>query len=252
MWENLPELLKPYLNAVVIGIIGILLAVIVSQLTTRLLLRPIGKGWSRFIGNLVALAVIVWTIKLILDSAGAAGLVIVLVTTVTGAFALGSERFAGDLIAGISLFLSKSYKVGDSVQLAETDGEVVDISLMTTILQNQNGDRFFIRNADVTDNLIVNYADQPTALISVKLALPSSQDINAAVQAIEKAIQGFSPEITENTHQPCVVIESSAMGYTTLEVQAHVTSGPDDSYRAEKTRLFLLASNAVKKAGIQL
>ncbi len=249
MWENLPELIKPYMNAVVIGIIGILLAVIASQLTNRLLVRPIGKGWSRFIGNLLALAIIIWTIKLILDSAGAAGLVIVLVTTVTGAFALGSERFAGDLIAGISLFLSKSYKVGDSVQLAGTEGEVVDISLMTTILQNSNGDRFFIRNADVTDNLIVNYADQPTALISVKLALPSTQDINTAVEAVEKAIQGFSPEITETDRQPRVVIENSTMGYATFEVQAYITSRPD--YGAEKTRLFLLASNAIKNAGLK-
>jgi small conductance mechanosensitive channel len=249
VWENLPELIKPYMYAFLIGIAGILLALIVSQLITRLLLRPIGKGWSRFVGNLAALAIIIWTIKLILDSAGAAGLVIVLVTTVTGAFALGSERFAGDLIAGVSLFLSKSYKVGDMVQLAGTDGEVVDISLMTTILQNIEGDRFFIRNADVTDNLIINYSDQPVTLISVKLDLPSTLDIDAAVQAVEKAIQGFSSETTEASHQPCVVLESSAMGYITLEVQAHIPFLPDD--RSEKTRLFLLVSNALKDAGLQ-
>jgi small-conductance mechanosensitive channel len=250
MWDNLSELIKPYLNAVLTGIVGMFLAIVASQVTTRLLVRAIGKGWSRFVGNLIGLAIGVWTVKLILDSTGAEGLIIVLVTTVTGAFALGSDRFASDLIAGIGLFLSKSYKVGDSVQLAGIDGEVTDISLMTTILQNSSGDRLFIRNADVTDSLIVNYADQPTTLISVTLAVPSTQDINATVQAVEKAIQGFSPELTESTYQPCVVIESSAMGYTTLEVQAYVTSDLDD--RMEKTRLFLLASNAVKNVGLKM
>lgn len=259
MWESIPTLLRPYLNAVLIGIGGILVAFIASQVTTRLLSRPIGKGWSRFVGNLVALAVGIWTIKLILDSAGAVGVIIVLVTAITGAFALGSEKFAGDLVSGISLFASKSYEVGDTVQLAGQEGNVIDISLMMTTLQNVQGDRIYIRNSDVTATTIVNYFSvvndlgQSSSRISVNIALPVTQDLDKAVSAIEKAIKSFAPDFKNSIYQPSVVIETSTpeyAGYITLEVCAYVTERKD--YSSEKTRLFLLAENAVKNAGLSL
>src|SRR5512141_531371 len=104
MWEKFAEVVKPYLNSILIGFGGFLLAFILSQAVSRLLVKPMGKGWSRFLGSLVGLAVVIWTLKLILESAGAAGFVVVIVTAITGAFALGSERTASDLVAGVSLF----------------------------------------------------------------------------------------------------------------------------------------------------
>jgi small-conductance mechanosensitive channel len=256
MWENIPTLIRPYLNAVLIGIGGILVAFIASQVTSRLLSRPMGKGWSRFVSNLVALVIGIWTVKLILDSAGAAGLIIVLVTAITGAFALGSERFAGDLVSGISLFSIKSYEVGDTVQLAGQEGNVIDISLMTTTLQNVQGDRIYIRNSDVTATTITNYFSivndlgQSSSPISVKLALPVTQDLTTAISAIEKAIKDFAPNFKNSVYQPSVVAETAAGGYIILEVCAYVTERKD--YGSEKTRLFLLAVNALKNAGLSL
>lgn len=256
MWENLSTVLRPYLNAILIGIAGILIAIILSQVTTRVLSRPIGKGWSRFIGNLVALAVGVWTVKLILDQAGAAGLIVVLITALTGAFALGSERFAADLVSGVSLFAVKPYQVGDIVQLAGQSGSVSDISLMLTTLQNVQGDRIYIRNSDVTATTIVNYFSIVNDLgessnpISVKIEVPVSQDLKAAVAAVEKAIKDFAPHFKKSTYQPSVVVETAAAGYFILEVCAYVTECKD--YTPEKTRLFMLAVNALEEAGIEL
>jgi small-conductance mechanosensitive channel len=258
MWESIPTLVKPYLNAVLIGIGGILAAFIASQVTSRLLSRPMGKGWSRFVSSLVALVIGIWTVKLILDSAGAVGLILVLVTAITGAFALGSERFAGDLVSGISLFSIKSYEVGDTVQLAGQEGNVTDISLMVTTLQNVQGDRIYIRNSDVTSTTIINYFSvvndkgQSSAGISVKLALPVTQDLNVAVSAIENAIKDFAPDFknSDSIYQPSVVVETTTPGHFTLEVCAYVTERKD--YGSEKTRLFLLAANAVKDAGLSL
>src|ERR1051325_2954325 len=150
MWEGFGTTLRPYLNAILIGFGGFLLAFILSQIIERVLARPMGKGWSRFVANLVALAVGIWTIKLILDSTGSVGLVVVLVTAITGAFAIGSERFASDLVSGVSLFIARSYAVGDFVSIAGYEGKVIGISLMMTTLESVYGDRVFIRNTDAT------------------------------------------------------------------------------------------------------
>ena len=121
---------------------------------------------------------------------------------------------------------------------------------MMTVLENEQGDRFFIRNSDATGGLIVTYKAQTSSPISVKLALPIMQDVGLAVSAIDKAIQGFSMPELENAPQPVVVVETAADGYAILEVCATISTQLDEG--AEKTRLFLLACNALKSAGLKL
>jgi small-conductance mechanosensitive channel len=250
VWENVLNSLRPYLNALLIGIGGFVLAFILSQITRRLLARPMGEGWSKFLASLVALVVAIWTIKLILDSTGGAGLFVVLVTVLTGAFAIGSERFASDLIAGINLFIARSYAVGDFVSLAGYEGKVVAISLMTTTLESIFGDWIYIRNSEAMSGTIVNYSIQPSHLISIKFPLPIGQDLNIALPALERAIKDFSPELANTAYQPTIVVEGAEEGYLIMEVRAYVTERAD--YGPEKTRLFLLATNAITNAGLQL
>ena len=252
MWTDFVSAARPYLNAVLIGFAGLLLAFLFSQIVSRLLVKPMGKGWSRFLGSLVGLAVIVWTLKLILESAGAAGFVVVLVTAITGAFALGSERVAGDLVAGVSLFFSRIYAPDDFVSIAGHEGRVVQTSLWLTTLESVHGDLIYIRNSDVTNGTIVNYSAQPGRLITVKMILPVSQDLNLAVSEIGKAIRGFSPEIekSKDAYRPKVVVETAAFGYVTIEARAYVPEMLD--YSEEKTRLYLLATNAMTNAGLKL
>lgn len=250
MWENLLDLLRPYLNALLIGIGGIVLAFILSQITRRLLARPMGEGWSKLLASLVALVVAIWTIKLILDSTGGAGLFVVLVTVLTGAFAIGSERFASDLIAGINLFIARSYAVGNFVSLAGYEGKVVAISLMTTTLESVFGDWIYIRNSEAMSGTIVNYSIQPGHLISIKFPLPIGQDLNIALPALEKAIKDFSPELSNTAYQPTILVEGAEEGYLIMEVRVYVTERAD--YGPDKTRLFLLATNAITNAGLQL
>ena len=250
MLDGIPEALRPFLNAILIGLGGFLLAFLLSKLVERALARPMGLGWSRFVGNLVAFGVVIWTIKLILDSTGAAGLIVVLVTAITGAFAIGSERFAADLVSGLGLFISRTYAVGDHVLLVGYEGKVIGISLMMTTLENADGDRVYIRNAEATGSTIINLSPQPGHLIAVKVPLPVTQDLNVAVSAIEKVIKDFSPELAKSAYQPNVLVESAAFGYITLEVHAFVPERLD--YSSEQTRLFLLAVDALKNAGLTL
>lgn len=252
MWDTFYELFRPYLNAILIGFGGFIIAYVVARIFSRLLNKSMGPAWSRFLGSLAGLAVVIWTIKLILETAGAAGFVVVLVTAITGAFALGSERLAGDLVAGVSLFFSRIYTDGDFVHIAGYEGKVVNTSLILTTLESVHGDLIYIRNSDVTSGTITNYSVQPGHLVSVKLILPVNQDLNVAVTEIEKAIQGFSPEIekTKETYKPKVVVESAAFGYVTVEVRAYVPEVLD--YGTEKTRLYMLATNAMTNAGLKL
>lgn len=250
MWEELFDYLRPFLNAILIGVGGLFVAFILSQIVRRALARAIGEGWSKFVASLAALLVVIWTIKLILDSAGAAGLVVILVTALTGAFAIGSERFAADLVSGVGLLFSREYAVGDFVSLAGYEGKVVNISLTTTTLENDYGDLVYIRNADATGGTVVKYPAKPVYLVSIKVPFPVDQDLNIAVSAIEAAVKDFSPELANQAYQPTVVVETGEAGYFTIEIRAYTAKKAD--LETEKTRLYLLATNAIKRAGQKL
>lgn len=248
--EGIFESLKPYFNVLLIGGIGVFLAFVTSQLLSRIFARSMGAGWSKLVGGLTAVGIIFWTIKLILDTAGAAGLVVVLVTILTAAFAIGSERVAADLVSGVSLFLSRPYQIGDIVSVAGHEGKVSSISVNQTTLESLYGDRIFIRNSDVVAGTIVNYSASPGHLLTTMVIVPATEDLNVAVDVVEKAIQNFSPELSGSPYRPSLSIESGEPGYANIEVRVYVKERLD--YGPEKTRLFLLVTNTLKGAGLSL
>jgi small conductance mechanosensitive channel len=239
-----------FLNVFIIAVGGLIVGLLVTWVASRFLPKWVGDSWSRFITSLLILLVAIWTIKLILDSTGLAGLTVVIVTAATGAFALGASYVASDLVAGVGLFSSRPYEVGEMVSLAGYEGRVIAISLYYTILENALGNKIFIRNSSITTNIIVNYSAIKGQLISVKVPLPVSQDVGIALDAIQNAIQDFCPELDNSKFAPTVLVETGGFGYITLEPRAYTTERLD--FSSEKTRLFRISVDAIKKAGLTI
>ncbi|MCC6500138.1 MAG: mechanosensitive ion channel [Anaerolineales bacterium] len=251
MSNEIFEALRPYLNAILIGLLGSALAFIIGRSVSWILARLVGQVWGRFIGSFLALVVMILTVKLILDSTGAAGLLVVIVTAITGAAAIGSEQVVSDLLAGIGVLIGKTYREGDYVVIAGKEGRISNISLFLTTLETVNGDEIYIRNAEATHGTIVNYSAHPGHLISVKILLPVNQDLNVAVVSIQNQLKEFAPGApNQKLHEPTVVVESAEDGYFIMEVRAYITERLDPG--PEKTRLYLLAVNALKEAGLNL
>lgn len=248
MWEIILPLVRAFLNAVLLGFGGAIVTYLVTRSVTRVLSKWTSPFWSRLLGTVTALGLSMWTIKIVLDSTGAAGLAVVIITAITGAFALGSSIAAADLVAGVSLFFARPYDVGHMVSIAENEGIVINISLFLTILESTKGDKIYIRNSEVINHTIVNYSTNPGHLISINVQLPVDQDLNKAISAIEKAIKGFCPELAETRLTPVILVENMEDEHFIIEVRAYVLERFD--YSSEKTRLFTLSSNAVLEAGL--
>ena len=249
MIENLYLFSNDILNALLIAIVGTLAAYIIGEIIIRLLRNLMGKAFSIFVASLVRLAIGIWTLKIILDLSGAAGLVVILVTVITGAFALGSERFASDILAGIKLFTARPYKFGDHVALAGHEGKVIAMELTTTTLENVLGNHIIIRNSDVVDGTIVNQSALPGQLISVLVPLPTGQDLETAFKAILEGIKDFSDQ-DDPRFVPSVTSDEISFGYVKLRVRAYVSEKVD--YGPDKARLMIQAVSALKKNGIAL
>ncbi len=249
MIDNIFIFSNNILNALLVAVLGTLVAFVVGELLRLMLRKVLGDTFARFAANLLRLAVAIWTIKIILDISGAAGLAVILVTVLTGAFALGSERFASDILAGVKLFTTRPYTVGDYVSLGEHEGEVIEISLANTILQGVYGDHILIRNADVMDSTIVNYSITEGRMISVLVPLPTGEDLEVAFNAITEGLKDFS-DLKNPPFAASVTCEEISYGYAKLEVRAFVKEKVD--HGPDKARLMIEAVAALKKNGIAL
>ncbi len=246
MLDSLSPFLRSLIVSILIGLAGGLLALLVSVLFSRLSKRI----WLRFFGNLIAMGIVIWTIKLILDEAGAVGVFVMLGAALTGALTLGSDDIASDLVAGLRLFLTRPFKAGDYVSIAGQSGEVAEVMLIHTALYGDAGERIIVRNSEVVAGTIFNASTSPVQRIEVQISIPASQDLEKAMEAILEAVKDFSPQSAEEATRPGAVCEVVSEGLMILKVYAHVSAGLDLS--AERTRLMVTALRALRQTKIEL
>lgn len=237
-----------FLNATLIAFIGYLAAFIANKLFQSWLAKPLGKTWAVFIGRLAWLGIMVFAFKIILDQTGATGLVVVLVTAITGALAIGSEGLIGDLVAGLILFFTKPFEIDDYIAVGEFEGTVVSINTTFTALDCYNGTRIIVRNATVLNNTIINYSTNPGLRIETIVPVPITADLEKAVDVIYQAVETFEPQARENWFKPHVNFSTTHFGYAEFKIRFFIPL--EDSFGVQRMRMFSHVMKALKKEGI--
>jgi small-conductance mechanosensitive channel len=250
MFESLSPLVRSILSAVLIGLGGFLVAFLISKLFGKVFARNSKMAWGQFIGNLLVVAIVIWTIKLILDVTGAVGVVLLIGGALTGALSLGSGDVFSDMVSGIKLFSTRPFQVGDAISVAGQDGEVAEITLTYTALLGDDGDRIIVRNSEVAAGTIINYSARTQQRVAVQVDIPVSEDLEKSITAITTAIKDFSPKSSDENSKPGVICETIHKGRMNLSIYAYVSGDEDEG--CEKTRLMTAALKALKQSNIKL
>ena len=72
------------------------------------------------------------------------------------AFGFGAQSLVKDLVSGIFILLENQYMVGERVKIGSFEGEVVKVSMRSTVLKDESGARHYITNGSV--NNVTNYS----------------------------------------------------------------------------------------------
>lgn len=247
-WESLSPLVRGLLNAVLIAVVGFLLAYLIARLFRAILARPLGNVWARFLASLVGMGIVIATIWLILEVAGAAGLILVLVTACTGALALGSQGLAADIVGGMGVFFVKPFNVGDYIVVGEYEGEVEKINLAATYLNAPDGSQVVLRNSMLTDNTIINMSAHPAVRLEVDVPVPLDADLEKAMTTLADCLISFEPKVNSADYAPHVLFTSADDGYGIFQIRLYIPS--DEPFGETRMKLFLHAVRALKKAGL--
>jgi small conductance mechanosensitive channel len=131
----------------------------------------------------------------VIDRAGITGILVIIATAVTGAFALGSERIAADTIAGIKLFLIRYYQIGDWVTVGSYYGEVMEINLTYTGILTLERDLILIPNADAVNAVITNHSKIEGHYLSARIPIKGTHDRLEVMGYLDAAARRFVPRL---------------------------------------------------------
>ena len=122
------------------------------------------------VGALFALRAVGIDLRVLMVFAGAVGI----------GLGLGLQNMASNLISGISLVFGRRIRKGDWIQVGDTLGAVLEVSLRATKVRTRDNVEYLIPNAELTSNTIVNYTlSDPTIRIHVPVGVSYSADPKA-------------------------------------------------------------------------
>ncbi len=159
--------LSPYINQFSVALLILLVGSIIGKLVGRLVRRVLEEleidlalkktvglklSVSKLLGSFVSFIVYFITIVLFLNSLGLTTVIlnvisIGLVILVLISLALAIRDFVPNFVAGVLIKKKNRLKPGDSIQIKEASGKVLEVSLLDTEIKTSSGDLVFIPNS---------------------------------------------------------------------------------------------------------
>jgi len=67
------------------------------------------------------------------------------------AIGFGSQSLVKDFVSGLFILLENQYGIGDKVKIGSFEGQVVKITMRSTVLKNEEGKVYYISNGGIKD-----------------------------------------------------------------------------------------------------
>lgn len=192
-WNSIVDFFKvngqSILNRTIIALIVLVIGHYLIKLIIRILRRPlkvtnkhIDKSARSFFINFVAIALrlclafgVLSILKIKLD-----GIVSILSAGIL-AIGLSLQDAIGNFASGIMLLSTKPFKTDDYIEIVgNTSGTVVDIHMMTVILDTPNNQKVVIPNSQVMSSTIINYSAHPCRRLDISIGIDYSSDLKKA------------------------------------------------------------------------
>lgn len=196
------------LGAIIILLLGILVARKVSLFVLRLCERKeLDITLSRFIASTTKIAIIAMVAIIAL---GKVGISVTPFIAAIGALSLGAGLAMQGLLsnygAGLNIILARPFVVGDTIRVQNVIGQVKEVHLAYTILNDEDGVAITIPNKHIIGEIISNSHSETLAEETVGISYDS--DYKKAISIITEALE--SVENMSKSRRPQVGIEDFA------------------------------------------
>jgi small conductance mechanosensitive channel len=215
IWSSLANLTPRLLTAVIIFVVGYVLAVWISRAVQRMLMRSerIDPTIKPVIVSTVHYVIMILVVVIALDDLGVQTASLIAILGAAGlAIGLALQGTLANIAAGIMLLWLRPFHVGDYIEAPTNNisGTVKEIGLFACLLENAEGVFVFAPNGSVWNTALRNYSRNSSRLISFSVTLPGQTPTNK-VQEILKRMMDEDHRILKDP-APVVFLESYDSG----------------------------------------
>ena len=101
--------------------------------------------------------------------------------------ALAMQGVLGNMVAGLTIILTRPFRVGEYISIVKEEGQVEDISLFHTTLSHPDLSRVVIPNRKIVGEILHNYGQIRQVQVAVRVAYDT--DVNQALGTIHEILQ---------------------------------------------------------------
>jgi len=126
--------------------------------------------------------------------------------------ALAMQGVLSNLVAGLTIILTRPFLVGEYISIVKEEGQVVDISLGSTTLSHPDRSRVVIPNRKIVGEILHNYGQIRQAQMKVSVAYDT--DLNRALATIHEVLQA-NPRVLKD---PAAVTSVAVLGGSAVTI----------------------------------
>lgn len=154
--------------------------------------------------------------------------------------ALAMQGVLGNLVAGLTILLTRPFRVGDYISIAKEEGEVLDIELSSTTLGHADLSRVVIPNRKIVGEILHNYGR--LRQLDVAVGVSYQTDLSAALGVVREVLQASADTLKDPA--PVVSVARLADSSVRIGVQPWVSAPNYGSATSEINRALLEAFRA--------
>ena len=101
--------------------------------------------------------------------------------------ALAMQGVLGNVVAGLTIICTRPYRVGDYISIQKEEGEVLDVSLFSTVLGHPDLSRVVVPNRKIVGEILHNFGK--LRQLDVEVGVAYDTDVNAALRTVEEVLR---------------------------------------------------------------
>ncbi len=167
LFDNFAMYLPKLAAATMIFVFGLVLSRLFGRLVKRSM-SGIGDDYARAISNfassIMSIVVVVLAIDQLEINTTLLNIVIAILLIVSGvavalSIGLGSRDLARNIV--YSAYVRDNFQLGMIIRYQTYQGKIIDINSVNTLIETDKGDRIYIPNSDLMNEIIVSIDEQP-------------------------------------------------------------------------------------------
>jgi len=191
----------------------------------------------RLIERMVSALVLVVFAIMALQNLGVELLPLIAGLGVAGAgIALAMQGVLANLVAGLTILVTRPFRTGDYISIAKEEGEVLDIRLANTTLGHPDLSRIVIPNRKIVGEILHNFGK--LRQLDVAVGVSYQTDLDSVVAAVRRVLAA-NPRVLQD---PAPIVAVSRLADSSVRIGVHPwVSVPD----------FVPATSEINRAVLQ-